>query len=207
MTRARAAGLAWPVLVGGILTLAGCIGSGSPPTRFYVLTAVAGADPAAAGVPAAKPSLAVGVRRATLPDYLDRPQIVTRVGDSQLALAEFDRWASPLVDEFPRVLAENLGVILPSDRVAVFPWPRTAQVDYEVLVEVARFEGRLGGECALVARWSVYGREKKAVVASGKSSLTEAATGGDYAALAAAKSRLLAALSREIAEALRTVAR
>ena len=201
MIRARVGRLMWVALGGWLLTFGGCIGGGSPPTRFYVLTAVAAdkAGPAAASLP-------VGVR-VTLPDYLDRPQIVTRVSGSQLALAEFDRWASPLGDEFPRVLAENLGVLLPSDQVVVFPWARTARVDYEVSVDVARFEGRPGGDCSLVARWSIYNRDKTVVLATKKSSLSEAASGGDYEALAAAQSRLLAALSREIADGLRAAAR
>ena len=192
------------VLSGWALTLAGC--AGSAPTRFYVLTPAAGVEKSNPAVPS-KAGVTVGVRRVALPAYLDRPQIVTRVGGSQLALAEFDRWASPLGDEFPRVLAENLGALIPSDQVIVFPWARSAQVDYEVSVEVTQFDGRLGGECSLVARWNIYGREKKAVLATGKSSLSEATAGGDYDAMAAAQSRLVGALSREIAGALKAVAR
>ena len=203
--RARVERLVLLALSGWVLTLAGCVG-GSAPTRFYVLTPVGGVDKSNPAT-SSKASLAVGVRRVALPDYLDRPQIVTRLGGSQLALAEFDRWASPLGDEFPRVLAENLGALIPSDQVVVFPWARSAQVDYEVSVEVAQFDGRLGGDCSLVARWNIYGREKKAVLTSGKSSLSEATKGGEYEALAAAQSRLLAALSREIADGLRAAAR
>ena len=193
------------VLSGWVLAFGGCIGS-STQTRFYVLTPFAQAersDPAATVMT----SPAVGIRRVALPNYLDRPQIVTRSGPSQLALAEFDRWASPLVDEFPRVLRENLAAMIPSHEVVVFPWPQTAQVDYEVAVDVARFEGQLGGDCALVARWSIYGRERKAVLRTGGANLSEPTNGGSYEAIAAAQSRLIAALSREIATALKAIAR
>jgi len=191
--------------IGWIITFGGCFGS-STPARFYVLTPLAEAD---RSDPAAKvtTSLAVGVRLVALPDYLDRPEIVTRIGPSQLALAEFDRWASPLVDAFPRILRDNLGAMIPSDEVVVFPWPQTAQVDYEVAVDVARFEGRLGGDCALVARWSIYGRERKAVLRTERASLSEPTNGGGYEAIAAAQSRLIAALSREIPTALKAIAR
>ena len=191
-------------LGGCALTLAGCAG-GSAPTRFYVLTPVAGVEKSNPAVPS-KAGMAVGVRRVALPDYLDRPQIVTRSSPNKLDLAEFDRWSAPLGQAFAGVLAENLATMIPADGVAVFPWPRSAQVDYEVTVEVAQFEGRLGGECSLVARWSIFGGEKKALLTTGKSSLSEPA-GGDYEALVAAESRLVGALSRDIAGALRSLSR
>jgi uncharacterized lipoprotein YmbA len=203
--RARTVGLLSLALSGWILTCAGCAG-GSATTRFYLLTPLTNADGSDRGA-TAKTSLAVGVRRVTLPDYLDQPQIVTRVGPNQLALAEFDRWASPLANQFTRVLGEDLRGTIPSDRVVVFPWPQTDQLDYEVMVDVAQFEGRLAGDCSLVARWSIYGRERRAVLRAGTWSLSEPAKSGDYDAIAAAQSRLIAALSREIAGALNAVAR
>jgi len=203
--RARTGRILSLALSGWILTCAGCAG-GSATTRFYVLTPLANAD-GSDHVATAKTSLAVGVHRVALPDYLDQPQIVTRLGPSQLALAEFDRWASPLGNQFSRVLGENLRASLPSDQVAVFPWPQTARVDYEVSVDVQQFEGRFGGDCSLVARWSIYSRERRTVLRVGTSTLSEPTTGGDYNAIAAAESRLVAGLSREIAAALKAVAR
>jgi uncharacterized lipoprotein YmbA len=191
------------VLGGWVMAIAGC--AGSPHTRFYVLAPVAGAEQPNSAV-SAEAGLAVGIRRVALPDYLDRPQIVTRAGPNTLDLAEFDRWAAPLGDAFSRILAENLAGMIPTDRVAVFPWPRGVQPDYEVTVEVTQFEGRLGGECALVARWSVFGRESKALLTTGKSSLREPA-GGDYETLVSAESRLIGALSRDIATAVKTIPR
>ena len=196
----------WLVMLtlgGWVVVAAGC--AGSAPTRFYVLTPVAGVEKSNPAVPS-KAGIAVGVRRVALPDYLDRPQIVIRSSPNKLDLAEFDRWAAPLGEAFARVLAENLATMIPTHRVAVFPWPRSAQVDYEVTVEVTQFEGRLGGECSLVARWSIFGGENKALLTTGKSSLSESA-GGDYEALVAAESRLVGALSRDIAGALRSISR
>ncbi|MBZ0169108.1 hypothetical protein MELA_00947 [Candidatus Methylomirabilis lanthanidiphila] len=190
-------------LGGWVVVAAGC--AGSPPTRFYVLTPVAGMEASDPAVPV-KDGIAVGIRRVALPDYLDRPQIVTRSSPNTLDLAEFDRWAAPLGEAFPRMLAENLAGMIPSDRVTVFPWLRSVQPDYEVTVEVTRFEGRLGSECALVARWTVIGGERKVPVATGTSRLRESA-GGDYEALVAAQSRLIGALSREIAVAVKAIPR
>jgi uncharacterized lipoprotein YmbA len=76
-------------------------------------------------------------------------------------------------------------------------------IDYEVRVEVSRFEGSLGKDCSLAARWSIFRRGDKRTT-SGKSSHTEPA-GESYTTLVAAQSRLLAALSRDIVAALKTV--
>ena len=79
---------------------AGC--SSAPTTRYYVVTPLA----AAAAAPVPGPSVVVaGVR---LPQYLERPQLVTRSGDSQLELQEFHQWGGNLAKDLTRVLAAHL---------------------------------------------------------------------------------------------------
>ena len=200
MSRPRIVELARRALAvtAGLMVLAGC--ARSPATRFYALTPLATAsDPA----PAAATGVAVGIRSIDLPAALDRPQIMTRTGENTIAFAEFDRWSAPLSESVARVLAENLAVRLASERVVVYPWPPAATVDHEVIVDVIRFDGRLGGSCVLDARWRVVTRAPRSEPIVGRSSLREAA-GGDYAALVAAQSRLVDALSAEIASAIRS---
>ena len=72
-----------------------------------------------------------------LPAHLDRPQIVTRASENRLVLAEFHKWGEPLNTNFARVLAEDLAVLLATERVAVFPWRRAVPVDYQLEVRVA----------------------------------------------------------------------
>ena len=95
--------LALVTLGGLLLGLEACT---STPSRFYVLSSLSASETIAAT--AATQGPVIGVGPITLPKYLDRPQIVTRAGSNQLALAEFDRWAEPLQDNVARVLAENL---------------------------------------------------------------------------------------------------
>ena len=139
-----------------------------------------------------------------IPEYLDRPQIVTRSGSHRLTLAEFDRWAEPVKQRFPRVLAENLAVLLATDRVVVAPWQSAASLDYRVAVDVIRFEGAPGGEVELVARWMVLGSEGDEIAPMKKSSLVVRANSPGYDGLAAAMSQAIADLSRHIAAAIRT---
>lgn len=149
--------------------------------------------------------LRVGIRNVELPRYLDRTQIVTRASANRLELAEFHQWGAPLRLTVPTLLAENLIRLLPSEQVQVFPWPRAFAPDAQVLVEVSRLEGALGGETVLAARWRILGRAGDEIGA-GTSRFTET-SGGDYESLVAAQSRLFGSLSRDTAEGLRSTAK
>lgn len=172
------------------LSLAAC---SSPETRFYVLAAMPTAKTAESGQ-----EIAVGVGPVELPDYLDRPQIVTRSGQNQLNLAEFDRWGESLKDNATEVLAENLAVLLPSKKISVYPWKRSTQVDYQVVVKITRFDRAEGGDAVLLARWSILNGEGVELY-SRESRYAESVPSNDYAATVAAMNRALAQFSRELA--------
>jgi uncharacterized lipoprotein YmbA len=181
------------------LLLAGCGGERTIQPRFYVLTATA--PPAIAEPAAGREPVTVGVGPVRLPAYLDRPQIVTRRAADEIEVAEFDRWGEPLADGVPRTIANDLSALLPQDSVAVFPWPAGRTIRYQVLVDVSRFDGAAGGDIVLDARWRVLGPDRHELV--GRRSVIHEPTGGSgYTAVAAAMSRVLARLSREIAGAL-----
>jgi uncharacterized protein len=175
----------------------GC--STGPPTRLYVLTSLS----RAASVPPAtgRREISIGIGPVELPQYVNRPQIVTGQQSSELQSAASAQWAEPLQDGFTRVLAENLSLLLATDRVAIFPW-KTFAPEYQVVVEVTHFLGQTGGEVSLVALWSILSKDGREALVSKKSSSRESTGSSEYEALAAAMSRTVAALSRDIATAL-----
>jgi uncharacterized lipoprotein YmbA len=186
-------------LIAVMLTaLAGC--ATTPPSRFYILSAVS-ADTAA---PPSGP--AIGVGPVELPRYLDRPQIAVRSGANELLYNETHRWAEELKDNLTDVLAENLARLVPTDRVTVFPWGRMTTIDYQVVAEISRFDADTSGNVALFANWKIYREQSREVVAQKTTVFTEPVGGDDYTEIVAAQSRALAALSREIAGAIRTAA-
>src|SRR5262249_57405281 len=70
-----------------LLILAGTSGcSGTPPTRFYLLTPLSTTE--RPKDPAPGPGPVVGLRPVRLPEQFDRPQIVARDGPNRLQLAE-----------------------------------------------------------------------------------------------------------------------
>jgi uncharacterized lipoprotein YmbA len=149
--------------------------------------------------------LTVGVGPVTVPPYLDRPQLVTRTSRVKLALADFEQWAGPLPDTIARVLAENLALLIPTDRVVLAPWPRTIDPDYQVTVEVLQFDRGSGNQVTLAARWSLLDRDGKEL-ALRTSRVNLAAGAPDYEATVTAMGRTLEALAQDIATALRTTA-
>ena len=189
-----------------LIALGGC--AGTQPTRFYVLSSLPRSETNQAE--SVKGGVAVGIRPVAFPKYLDRPQIVTRAGRNQLDIAEFDQWAEPLKNNFGNVIAENLSILVPTNRIAVFPWTKSTPIDYQVSVEVTRFEASAGEDCLLTARWSIMGKNGKKLILRRKSKFNEPLAGGgdpggrqDFKATVSAMNRALESLSREIADAIK----
>ena len=68
----------------------GCLGSGTTrPTRLFVLNSTAALPVSAAETT----DLRLGVGRISLPELLNRPQIVTRTGANEVLVADFSQWA------------------------------------------------------------------------------------------------------------------
>lgn len=180
-----------------ILLLAGC--ARTAPVRYYQLSALAAAGNISAGEAG---KVAVGIGPVRLPEYLERPQIVSRLTPNQLQLADSHRWAEPLSENIPRVLGENLSALLGTDRILLHPWPSATSVDYQLPVEVLQFENESDGAARLVARWSVIGRDGGVAVAERRSSYLIAATATDQEGQVSALNEALGSFCREIAETL-----
>ena len=184
------------------VALSSCFGQ-QQPTRLYVLTPLPRAE--RAGPDAGSRGMAIGVGPVELPQYTNRLQIVTGNDSYQLHPATFDEWAEPLRGNFLRILADNLSILLATDRVMLFPWKGPMAIEYQVVVDVTHFLGEVGGETSLVALWSIVGKNGQEVLLSQKSNLREATGTQGYTALAAAMSNSLGALSRDIAAAITTL--
>ena len=196
MRRVPAATLLACALAGA---LAGCVTGTSSQTRYYTLSPVARG--AANSGPDA-PDYAVAVGPVTVPDPVDRPQLVLRVGANRLEVADFDRWAAPLKSEIARVIAINLGAALAGARVTTIAQNAGAEPDYRVTVDVQRFESMRGEAAMLEALWAVR-RKGDFRATEGRVALREPAQGTSYEALVDAHGRALAALSEAIAAAIR----
>lgn len=184
-----------PLLVLAWLALAsGC--ASSPPTRYYLL------QPAGFAAAAAHTEAALGIGPVKLPAYLDRNEIVVEQTDFEVTLSDYSQWAEPLDDNIANVLAANLADLLGTDRISRYPRPPGTPVDYQVELDIGRFNARADGRVVLETRWRLLDGDRRPLqVRSAR--LSEPFTGEDMEAVVAAHSRILTWLSQAIAAALR----
>jgi uncharacterized protein len=177
-----------------VIMLAGC--GSSPSARFYTLSVGAAPEDAAPS----KYRITVGP--VTVPEVVDRPQFVVRVGANQVTILEQHRWAEPLQSEIARVIALNLAQVLGSKQVSTYSQNVIGNADYRVIMDIQRFDSAFGEAVTVDALWTV--RRASGEPSTGRSLVREPVGGEGYDALADAHSRALAALSRQIAEAIRS---
>lgn len=185
--RARACVAAVVLAVG----LAAC--ASTAVEHFYHLDAVA------AEGPAADYDGDVRLVVQSLPDALDRPQIVLQGEPNELEVLENDRWAEPLRSGVTRVLVQDLGQSLPRAWVSA-EGPARGGRAVTVYVHIDILAGDRAGAARLSARWLVRGAEGTAVVTD-RLELRRAAP-GTPAGVVAAWSTQLAALAQAIARSL-----
>jgi uncharacterized protein len=180
-----------------IIALAGC--GTTPDPSFYTLSA--GAEPNAN---TGEGPYSVAVGPVSLPEMVDRPQLVVRVNPNRVLFVEQHRWAEPLRSEIPRVIAGNLSRLLSTTRISAYPQSSDNNAEYRVLVDIQRFESVPGESVTVEALWTVR-RGPASEVRTGRSLVRMPAGAPGYDVLAAAHARALSRVSEEIAEAIRAM--
>ncbi len=140
----------------------------------------------------------VGVGPVHLPEYINRPQIVTRSSKHLLNISEFNRWIEPVTDSISRLLVINLSNNLNSNRVYWIPREdRQHPLDIRVAIDIGRFDGQLGKSVFLEARWSIFDKNDQPVLTQ-VSLIEEAVNGLGYNDLVIAMNQALQVLGKEI---------
>ena len=180
--------------------LSGC--ARSTPTRYYLLESAL--EPVKADT---LPSKNLRVAQVTVPDYLDRNSIVSRVnGETELVVSQFHAWAEPVghgvrrvVQEVltPPLLAVGLNVLAPGD---------DTRADYVLLVDLQRLDGNFDSKAVLEARWTLKNRHDD-VIARGIYADVEPVEGKTYDVLTAAESRMVRRMGEHLAARLPVLTR
>lgn len=175
-----------------LVTLCGCFGGFSQPSRFYSLRP---SDPAAKTYKSKQ--MFVGIEPVKVPVYLDKPQIVTRDANQvELNISEVNRWAEPLSDAVQNLLATDIGMLLPKAAVKPSSYRREG-FDYVVWVEIGKFEGTWNQKVVLDAWWSIFDRNNN-LITRDKINL-ECPLGDNYDELVKQQSTLIGELAKQIA--------
>lgn len=189
--------LALLVLCLGISAAPGCQSMRSP--SYYVLVSVPPTPPAA---PPTAPGALVVVDPIIVPGYLDRRPLVSRPSPGELSFSRDDRWSEDLSENASRVLADNLALRIPSDRVGVLQPGSPQQDGTRLRVEISRFERSADGDVELIARWSLRRQSEPQPHLTRRSTFRVKAEGTNAPATVRAMSQALAALADEIRDSL-----
>lgn len=173
----------------------------SPPVHYYDLEALE------TGYVSDKEAyLRVGVGPLRTPDYLSRSQIVTRGGDSRVIVDDFNRWVEPVSDAVYRVVAENLDSLIDDAVVVAFPYTHIANLDYQLVGRISRFDADADGTVVLQIQWSVISAQDEFIVQPRRVRYeARAARAGDYPALVRAMNEVLQKFSRDVSKSLDSV--
>lgn len=180
------------------LALAACA---STPIRYHTML------PPATHESVAQPqaSFLIDVLPVGVPAQLDQPQMVVRQGESDMAVLDGERWASPLGDEVRGALSSELAVLLNTQDVAGLPI-QSEEPLVRVKVQIRRFDAWPGKQVQLVVDWELSLASdpgSKRLVRTER--FDEVAT-GSYAELASASQHVVMSLAGHIASDVKTLA-
>lgn len=168
-----------------------CLGAcTNTPVRYYLMSPIPGEIPDVAGK-----DLLLGVGPVQLPDYVNRPNLVTRASATRIEVPKDHKWGATLDSHFTAILAENLRDRLGLNSVLVYPWQPGTRLDYQLSADITRFI-YTEGAVRLDAGWSLRKRNDGTIV-DGASRISET-SGDSYDDIVDAMSRAVARLADEI---------
>jgi uncharacterized lipoprotein YmbA len=199
MSRTTPAPVRWPLVLAALAALASpsaCFRSTE--VRYYTLASKAPADPPLSGAP----RYAVHVAPASVPEALDRTELVLRVSATELAIDDRHLWAEPLRTGIARAVAERLARQLDGAQVSASEQQATPG-DVEVTIDVQDFELRLAEGAAVDVAWTIRWAKDGRIRSGRSAGRARSAGGGSHDAAVAACAVALDSVSDEIARSVR----
>jgi uncharacterized lipoprotein YmbA len=196
----RAASVARALAAVGCLALApACLRTKA--VRYYTL-----AGGRAVGM--VRPGMArytVTVAPASVPETLDRPELVLRVSTTEVAIDESHQWAEPLRTGIARAVADGLARDLDGALVSTSE-NETAQgpSDVEVSIDVRHLELALATGASIDIAWTARWRENGPTRTGRSIAYVPSAAAKSHDGAVAACTAALDAVSQEIARSVRS---
>jgi len=182
-----------------VFFLSACVRSNKP-VQFYRLNAgVAMLD--AIQMPESTNQAVIGLGPIRIPDYLNRPQMVMAISESQYQLSEEHRWAERLDQNISLVLTKFLPSQLGSNRIVRYPWAQRQTIDYQVSIDIIEFHIDALGQSRLTALWLIKRKDQPDL--SRRFTYQVSASTTDYEVMVSAQSACLTKLGQDIAVTLK----
>ena len=188
---------AWMIALSAVylLVLSAC--GSSPPVRYYSLNPIDTdyqQDP--------DDAVMLGIGPLSIPDYLNRSQIVTRDVDAQMRVDDFSRWTEPLADSMHRIISTDVDNLLHGVVVVMYPYDAVVRshLDYRLVGDVNRFDADSSGLVVLEIQWAIVDTEANLLVPARRNRYqAQMVTSGDFGAMVAAMNDVLSQFSRDVA--------
>lgn len=196
MSTSRRARRAAPLALWG-LVLGACAG---PRDHFYALTVL----PETPRAPAAGFATHV-ILKVTVPDTVDRRQMVLAEATDRLLILEHERWPAPLSDLVSQTLARDLERRRADVLVAGRGFDQADAKPVRIQIDVVRLSVRPGGDATLEAHWRIVDPAAQTDQLGGETfsaAITGPIADDDYTPVARALSTCLALLADRLAEKL-----
>lgn len=189
-----------PGLVIAIVAASGA-GCASPHEHYYSLMP----DVVNAARTQPESAVAVAVASVTVPEAVNRPQLVIGSGERARVLLEQERWIEPVAEDLQRAIAQHLASRLVDMHVLIGGERGADVAAFKVFVQVRRLEMSPDSGARLDAHWLILGRSSEPV-REGEFFTSVPATVKGYAALVRAQSAAVGSLAAQIAIALQGLA-
>lgn len=182
-------------MVLSLLLQAACTGK-TPLSEFYLLEPLNQAGIPEANVAADRALIALAPVR--IPDYLNRPQLVTAFGNNTYYLDEMHRWAESLDNNMTRVMLLDLASLIPAD-VVLTTHHRAKQASLRLAVTVFEFHIGPQEQARLVVQWQVH--KNGGIVISRQNTYRAEVEGDEMQHRVQALNQCLTQLNRDMAKA------
>lgn len=187
----------WLLPVSACILLSACLST--PPTHFYVLEPLSESPPPSTTTETKRQ---IGIGPISIPALLERKQIVTRLPDNSVNIAEFHQWASPLKENVAQVLTHNLATLQTGDLIRTYPWSAYGAVDYRIIIDIIRFDATPEQAVNFEARWSIMNEKNHTLVSNGHSKTEHRLDDPSYLSTVKTLSKVLSEFSQELSIAL-----
>jgi uncharacterized lipoprotein YmbA len=185
--------------VAGTALITGC--ANTQRSNLYILyPAQTESKELAASAKLKESTIAIG--KVSIPSYLERPLVVTKVNEHELSYSEFRRWAGSLRENIRHVVHLDIADSLSSDNVVESRLVYGSDTDYIIDINILDMSGTLGEKANLDVRWSIHSKAKDSKVITDTEHLSVELTQPGYDAYVIAQSRMLAELCNKISQVL-----
>ncbi|WP_333879356.1 PqiC family protein [Methylobacter sp.] len=187
----------WLISLSTCTLLSACIST--PPTQFYILEPLSEPSPSAT---ITEKKRQIGIGPISIPTLLERKQIITRLPDNSIKIAEFHQWASPLKDNVAQVLTHNLAMLQTNDFIRAYPWSAYGAVDYRIIIDIIRFDTCPEQSVNFEANWAIMNEKNHTLLDNGHSKIEHRLEDTSYPSTVKALSKILGEFSLELSKAL-----